>query len=103
MRRYKLFLFFILNTCFVYAQREGNGRRGTIKISKLNPDSIYIKAEMNFLQFQEGNKKKEQQKNIQFKNAVAPFPIVFGYNNPFDYNLFFNKKIRIDTSNLEPV
>lgn len=101
MRRYKLFLFLILNTCFVFAQREDTGRRGTIKISKLNPDSIYIKAEMNFLQFQEGNKKTEQQKNIQFKNAVSPFPIVFGYNKPFDYNLFFNKIIEVDTSNLE--
>ena len=100
MQRYRLFLFFILNVCFAFAQSDVTKNGGRIKISKPKHDSIYIKAEMNFQQFQEGNKITKQSKIIEPKNAIAPFPLVYGYANPFDYNLFFNKKIGVDTSNL---
>lgn len=101
MRRHILFLFFIFNICFAFAQKDEIKSHGTIKISKPKPDSVYIKAEMNFQQFQEGNKKVSQQNIIQPGDVTHPVPIVSGYSNPFDYNLFSNRNIQINSADLE--
>ncbi len=100
MHKYILLLFFILITHLAFAQTNPAENRGTIKISKFKPDSIYIKAVMSFQQFQEGNKKTAQPIIIPRKIVTEPFPNVAGYVIPFDYNQFCNSKIKIEKTYL---
>lgn len=104
MQKYKLFLFFIFFTPLVFAQVDDAMNRGTIKISKPKPkperDSIYIKAEIKFLQFQVGNKNTVQQNLIPRNRVILPTPIVLKDATPFDFNEFFNKEIEILKSDL---
>lgn len=100
MQKYKLFLFFIFINGLAFAQKDVSAGHGTIKISKPKPDSIYIKAEMVFQQFQEGNKNNAQPTLIPFSMVTAPFPKVSGYAVPFDYDQFCNKNIEINKRDL---
>jgi len=94
--KYFLFLFFIISTCFAFAQSDSTKNRGTVRIAKPKQDSVYIKAEMKFQQFQIGNKNNKQQPTIQSNNVIAPFPLISSYSTPFDYTLFFNKNSQIE-------
>jgi hypothetical protein len=101
MKKYKFFLFFIFLAGFAFSQTKETKNRGTIKISKVKPDSIYIKAEMNFQQFQEGNKTIAQPINIPLNRVIIPFPKVPGNTIPFDYGQFCSRYIKIKKSDLE--
>lgn len=101
MKKYLCFLFFIFINSLAFSQKKETGNRGTIKIFKLKPDSIYIKAEMNFQQFQEGNKTNSQPIKIPLNRVIAPFPKVSGNTIPFDYDQFCSKNIKIKKSDLE--
>ncbi|MCE9540921.1 MAG: hypothetical protein K8R85_17140 [Bacteroidetes bacterium] len=100
MKKYKFFLLFIFITGFAYSQSKQTKNHGTIKISKVKPDSIYIKTEINFLQFQEGNKTILRPINIPLNRVIEPFPKVPDNTVPFDYNQFCTKKIKIKKSDL---
>lgn len=104
MQRYKLFLFFIFFTPLAFAQVDDEMNHGTIKISKPKSktkyDSIYIKAEINFLQFQVGNKYTIQQNLIPRNRVIQPTPVVLKGSTPFDFNQFFNKEIEIIRNDL---
>lgn len=100
MKKYKFFLFFILIASLAFSQTKETKNRGTIKISKLKPDSIYIKAEMNFQQFQEGNKTIAQPITVPLNRVIVPFPRVSGNTIPFDYDQFCSRYIKIKKSDL---
>jgi hypothetical protein len=100
MWKFNLFLFFILITGFSFGQNGEIKNHGTIKISKPSPDSIYIKAVMNFQIYQDGNNPTSPKILIQVDKIIAPFPSVSGFTNPFDYTLFFNKAIGVKKSDL---
>jgi hypothetical protein len=101
MLKYRILVFFIFIPCFIFAQAKPEEKHHTIKISKPKFDSVYIKAEINFLEFQEGNKNSSSAKSIAVNAVTAPFPIISGYSVPFDYNRLFNKNIEIEKSDLE--
>lgn len=101
MKKYMFFLFFILITGNAFSQVKETKNHGTIKISKIKPDSIYIKAEMNFQQFQEGNKTIAQPINIPLNRVIVPSPKVPGSAIPFDYDQFCSRYIKIKKSDLE--
>lgn len=100
MKKYKFFLFFILITSLAFSQTSETKNRGTIKISKVKPDSIYIKAEMDFQQFQEGNKTITQPITVPLNKVIVPFPKVNGNTIPFDYDQFCSRYIKIKKSDL---
>ena len=97
---HKLVLFFFLSNCLALAQTNENIGHGTIKISKPKPDSIYIKAEMNFTQFQQGNKNSVQPVIVPSDRVTLPSPKITGYTVPFDYNQFCNKNIEVTKGDL---
>jgi len=100
MQKCKLFFLFIFISTFVFGQSEIVESRGTIKIAKPNPDSIYIKAVLNFQQFQEGNKEVAQPNIIPISSVSAAYPKIHGYSIPFNYNQFCNNFIEIKKSDL---
>lgn len=100
MQKYKFVLFFIFFTCHAFSQTNQKENHGTIKISKIKPDSIYIKAEMSFQQFQEGNKTIAQPVVFPLSKVIVPYPKVSCYTVPFDYNKFCAEKIKIKKSDL---
>lgn len=100
MKKCNWFLLFMLITGFSFGQKEITDSYGIIKIVKINPDSVYIKAEMDFRQFQEGNKSSDQTVSIRNINIIAPSPKVSGYSIPFDFNQFCNKKIEVKKKDL---
>ncbi len=100
MKKNIFFLFFILITYHAFSQKKETKNRGTIKISKVNPDSIYIKAEMNFQQFQQGNKASSKPIVVPLNRVIAPFPEVPDNTVPFDYDQFCAKNIKIKKKDL---
>ena len=90
------FLFFVFYSFHFFGQEDTVKRAGTIKIAKFKRDSVYIKADMAFFQFQEGVKKNGRQYPV--KQCVAPIPNSSG---KFDYNRFFNKKVEVEIADLE--
>ncbi|MES2286361.1 MAG: hypothetical protein V4547_11790 [Bacteroidota bacterium] len=100
MKKYKFFLFFIFITSLAFSQKKETKNHGTIKISKVKPDSIYIKAEMNFQQFQEGNKTSSKPITVPLNRVIVPFPKAPDNTIPFDYNQFCAKNIKIKKSDL---
>lgn len=101
MKKYIYILFFIFSNSLAFSQIKESKNHGTIKISKVKPDSIYIKAEMNFQQFQEGNKTIAQPINIPLNRVIVPSPKVPGNTVPFDYDQFCSRYIKIKKSDLE--
>lgn len=100
MKKYICFLCFIFINSLAFSQIKQTKNRGTIKISKVKPDSIYIKAEMNFQQFQEGNKTTSRQIIIPLNRVIAPYPKVPDNTIPFDYDQFCAKNIKVKKSDL---
>ncbi len=99
-QKYIFVLFFIFCNNLVFAQSNETKSHGTIKISKAKSDSIYIKAEMNFQLFQEGNKNTDQPIIMPDDRITVPFPKISGYSIPFDYNLFCTRNIEITRNDL---
>ena len=100
MQKYGFFLFFIFLTCHAFSQTNPKANQGTIKISKVKPDSVYIKAEINFHQFQEGNEAITQPVFFSLNKVIMPVPKVSGYTIPFNYNKFCAEKIKVTKSDL---
>lgn len=97
MDKYCFAFIFVLYSCCFFAQTDTVKTHGTIKIGKLKRDSIYIKADVNFFQFQDGYKKNAL--NYSPKDVVPPQPA--NTKVPFDYNRFFNKQVEVKISDLE--
>lgn len=98
MKKYVVFLFLILNQYALISQVDTAAKQGTIKILRLKSDSVYIKADLNFAQFQEGNNISFESFNVP--NFIDPHPVITGYYAPFDYTRLFNSEINVKVSNL---
>lgn len=100
MNKYLFALIFVVCSYHFFAQTDTIQRFGTLKIGKPKRDSIYIKASMNFFQFQEGHKKNAQ--TYSQKDVFAPVPkTAVTSASPFDYNQFFSKRAKVQISDLE--
>lgn len=74
-------------------------KSGTIRIGKQKKDSVYLKAEMLFSEFQYGNKKVKGLRTVLPSQAIAPVPKYNGVPG-FNLNFFFNKRVKVDISDL---
>jgi hypothetical protein len=101
MNKYILIWFLIFFGCQVFAQSDSSKKHGTIKIAKPVSDSVYIKAEMSFTQYEENQKKNKASAIVSPAMAVAPSPMDGnGIKTKFDYNLYFNKNVKVKTKDL---
>ncbi|MES2592030.1 MAG: hypothetical protein V4608_09105 [Bacteroidota bacterium] len=98
MQKYVIFLFFIFNQYVAFSQVDSSGKHRTIKIAKLKPDSVYIKADLKFSQFQDGSIIFNESSNVQ--NRSDPYPVITGYTAPFDYSRLFDSEINVMVNNL---
>lgn len=100
MKKYWFAFMFVLYTFCSFAQTDTLKTHGTIKIGKTKKDSIYIKADVSFYQFQEGHKKNAAVYSP--KAAFPPRPVVPGTTTiPVDYKSFFYKRAKVKVSDLE--
>lgn len=99
MNKYLTALIFFLYSSHLFAQEDSLKRTGTIKVAKLKRDSVYVKTEMVFFQFQEDSKKDITK--YPPKECVAPIPKATIAGGTFNYNRFFNKRINVKISDLE--
>ena len=88
------FLFFVVAT---HAQQDTSSVRGKIKIGKTKPDTVYIKAVMDFTEFKDITKKR--QVNFPAKDVVLPKPKhCFQCIAPFNYTTHIQNKVHIPVS-----
>lgn len=92
MLRYKFLyiIIFLLNTCFAFAQTDSTHTRGTIKISKVKEAKIYIKASMNFNDYDVSKINVPVSREMRY----TPFPGVDGYTFPFNYTRYITEKFK---------
>lgn len=102
LKFYSLLLVCIVFTPFLKAQSDAAVSHGTIKIAKPKTDTVYIKAEIKFNQFQKGHKKNSQ--NLaNGTNKISPPKPLFHYlsEEEFDYSNYFRKRIEIKRADLD--
>lgn len=78
--------FFLLKFCYLTAQTDTIGLNGTIKVSKIKNEIIYIRA---FAQYPKRS------------DYFQPFPVVEGYAFPFNYTRYFNEKFKNEIPDLK--
>jgi hypothetical protein len=102
MQKNNLVLFCIIITHFAFAQQSDTTIiHKRIKVGKRQIDSLFVKAEIKFFQFQTGNKMSNEQVSMQSSYILPPVAYIKAYRAPVNFNQLYNARIENSMKDLD--